>query len=234
MFNKGISVILPVYNEKDNIYDVIKTIFNVLPFVTDDFEIIAVDDGSVDRTKKILEDLKGLDSRLKIIRHPKNNGYGAALYSGFKKAEKELIFTMDADRQFDVSEIVKLIPYIKDYDIVAGFRIERKDPFYRRVLGYCFNLIIKILFGIKMKDINCGFKLYKRDFLQKTALITKGALISAEIMSWAQRNKLKIKEVGVNHYPRIYGRQTGASFKVILLALLEMCQLRERLSNPHL
>jgi len=234
MLDKSISVILPIYNEDNNIYDVIKAIFKVLPSVTDDFEVIAVDDGSIDRTKEILENLKSLDNRLKVIRHPKNMGYGVALCSGFKKAEKELIFTMDADRQFDISEIVKLIPYIKDYDIVAGFRIERSDSFYRRALGYCFNLIINILFGIKIKDINCGFKLYKRDFLQKTVLITKGALISAEIMYWMHRNKLKIKEVGVNHYPRIYGRPTGASFKVILVAILELCRLMQRLLNSYL
>lgn len=234
MLNKSISVVLPAYNEEYNIFDVIKETFNFLSSITDNFEIIAVDDGSIDRTTQILEKLKGTDSRLKVIRHLKNIGYGAALCSGFKKAQKDLIFMMDADRQFDISEITKLIPYIKDYDIVVGFRIQRKDPFYRCFLGYCFNFIIKILFGIKIKDINCGFKLFKRDSLQKMVLITKGSLISTEIMALANRNKLKIKEVGVNHYPRAYGKQTGASFKVILITFLEICRFKGRLWSLYL
>jgi glycosyltransferase involved in cell wall biosynthesis len=229
MFDKSLSVVLPVYNEEDNIYDVIKPVFDTLSSITSDFEIIAVDDGSVDGTAKILEELQSSNTRLKVIRHPENKGYGATLASGFKKAEKELIFVMDADRQFNIAEFTKFLPYIEDYDIVAGFRTKRRDPLYRCILGTCFNFIVRILFGIKIKDINCGFKLYKRDLPQRMDLVTAGALINTEILALAQRNKAKIKEVGINHYPRIYGKQTGGSLKVILKAILEALRLRWRL-----
>lgn len=226
---KSISVVLPIYNEEANISDVINAIFNTLPSVTDDFEIIAVDDGSFDSTLKILGALKFSNSQLKIIHHEKNKGYGAALASGFKNSEKEFILMMDSDRQFDISEIKKLISYTEDFDIVSGFRIQRNDSFYRFLLGACFNFITNVMFGINTKDINCGFKLFKTGLIRSFSLTTKGALINAEIMALANKNKAKIKEVGVRHYPRLYGRQTGASFKVILKGFLEILQLKWRL-----
>jgi glycosyltransferase involved in cell wall biosynthesis len=231
MLNRGISVILPIFNEEGNIHYVINNVMNILPTITNDFEIIAVDDGSVDKTAEILEGLKKIDARLKVIRHPENRGYGAALTSGFKRAQKELVFMMDSDRQFDISDLTKLTAYIDDYDIVIGFRAKRKDPFYRSFYSYCFKSLIKSFFGIKFKDINCGFKLFKREVLQRMVLFTMGSLISTEIMIQAYINKLKIKQVAVNHYPRIYGRQRGASIKVILTILLEICRLKWRLRD---
>jgi glycosyltransferase involved in cell wall biosynthesis len=231
MLNKSISVVLPAYNEEGNVEYVIKTIINFFPSVTDNFEIIAVDDGSVDKTAEILEGLKKIDARLKVIRHPENRGYGAALTSGFKRAQKELVFMMDSDRQFDICDLIKLTAYIDDYDIVIGFRVKRKDPFNRSFYSYCFKSLIKSFFGIEFQDINCGFKLFKREVLQRMVIFTTGSLISAEIVIQAYINKLKIKQVAVNHYPRIYGRQTGASIKVILTILLEICRLKWRLRD---
>jgi glycosyltransferase involved in cell wall biosynthesis len=229
MLNKSISVVLPVYNEEGNIHYVIDSIMDTLASVTGDFEIIAVDDGSADSTDKILKDIKVSCERLKVVRHPRNIGYGAALRSGFKQAEKDLIFFMDADRQFEVSEIKKLLPFIEDYDIVAAFRIRRNDPIYRLVLGFCFNFIMRILFPVKIKDINCGFKLLRSGWLKKINLTTHGALINTEMMSLAHKNKLKVKQAGVNHYPRIYGRQTGGSLKIVCRAAFEIVKLKLKL-----
>lgn len=229
MSNKSISVVLPAYNEENNIAYVVNSIMQVLPTITGDFEIIAIDDGSIDRTPGILEDLKASYNCLRVIRHPKNIGYGAALRSGFIQAAGDLIFVMDADCQFDISEINKLVFYIEDYDIVAGFRIKRQDSFYRRILGYCFNAIGRIMFGIKIKDINCGFKLYRGVLLKKMNLTINRNLINVEIMSQAFKNKLKIKQIGVNHYQRIYGRQTGGSLGIIVSAALEICRLKLKL-----
>lgn len=192
-------MVLPAYNEEGNILEIINKILKILPSVTYDFEIIAVDDGSTDKTANILEKLKASDARLKVVRHPRNLGYGASLRSGFKKVEKELIFYMDADQQFDIADITRLTAYIEDYDIVIGFRKNRRDPFYRSFFSYCFNLIVKSLFGILTK---------------------------------ARIHQLRIKQVAVNHYPRIYGRQTGSSLKVILTILWEMGKLKMQLAKP--
>ena len=219
-------MVLPVYNEEGNILQVIEKILQVLPGETRDFEIILVDDGSTDKTAGILEKLKALDTQIKIIRHPRNRGYGASLRSGFQKAEKELIFMMDADQQFDILDIKRLVTFIEDYDIVIGSREKRRDSFYRSLFSSCFNFIVKFLFKIRFQDINCGFKLFKREALQKMTLISTGGIISAEILMKASLQKLKIRQVPVNHYPRIYGQQTGASLRVILTILWEIGMLK--------
>lgn len=229
MHIESISVVLPVYNEQGNIHEVIRMVYNTLCSLTDDFEIIAVNDGSTDRTSEILKDLKYSGVYLKVIQHTKNKGYGAALVSGFRIAKKELILMMDADQQFNISEVTKFIPYIGSHDIVAGFRIKRQDPLFRYFLGKCFSFIIKLLFKINMRDINCGFKLFRADLLHNMHLTVKGSLISTEIIALAQKNKLKIKEIGVTHYPRISGKPTGANFKVILRAILGILRLKIKL-----
>ncbi|MFH1458397.1 MAG: glycosyltransferase family 2 protein [Candidatus Omnitrophota bacterium] len=234
MLNKGLSVILPVYNEEGNISQVISRALEILPSITCDFEIIIVDDGSLDKTGNILERLRACDARLKVLRHSRNLGYGAALRSGFKSAQKQLIFMMDADRQFDISDIAGLAAYIEDYDIVVGCRKKRRDPIYRSFFSHCFNSIGKFCFGIKFQDINCGFKLFKRESLQGMALFSTGSIISAEILTKAGINKLKIKQVVVNHYPRIHGRQTGASLKVIFTILWEMGKLKMQITKSPL
>lgn len=228
---KSISIILPVYNEEGNICATIESILNTLPALTDDFEIILVDDGSSDKTPEIIVNLKQASKYIKVIRHTRNKGYGAALISGIQAVKKELVFIMDADRQFNISQITSLIPYIEDFDIVAGFRIKRKDSFYRLILGRCFNFVIRVLFGIKLKDINCGFKLFKTDLFSSMNLITTGALINTEIMALATKNKARIKEIGVNHYPRARGKQSGGSFRVISKSIRELLCLRWRIAK---
>ncbi len=223
---RSLSIVLPIYNEEDNVREVIKEISSTLNTLIDDFEIIAVNDGSIDRTGEILENLKFHDAHLKVVQHLKNQGYGAALVSGFKIAKKEFILMMDADRQFNISEITKLVPYIETFDIVAGFRIRRKDPLYRYFLGKCFNFIIRLLFKIKLKDINCGFKLFRTETLHNMHLKIRGALINTEIMALAYKNKASIKEIGVNHHSRLYGKASGGSLKVISKSMWELLCLR--------
>ena len=231
MHDKSISVVLPVYNEEDNIRDVVKAAFDFLPSITGNFEIITVDDGSTDKTPQILKALEVSDSRLKIIRHPRNEGYGAALAAGFKKAEKELILMMDADRQFDISELSKFLLYINDYDTIAGFRLKRKDSIYRCLLGRLGSFCINILFGICMKDIKCGFKLFKAKVFKKMFLSvkSKGGGINIEIMAFTKTNHLRLKEVGVHHYSRIHGKQTGASLKSVARGILDALRLKGQL-----
>ena len=155
--NMSLSVVLPVYNEEKNIRGVVASIVKNLPSLVRDYEIIVVDDGSVDGTAEALEDLRLICGQMKVIRHEHNKGYGAALSSGFKASGKDLILVMDSDGQFDISEVKKLLPWVDDHEIIAGFREKRMDPFFRRFLGFCFNRIVNILFGIKMKDVNYSF-----------------------------------------------------------------------------
>lgn len=221
----SLSVVLPVYNEERNIDHVLKSIFSVMPAVTGDLEVIVSDDGSKDKTQDILKNWVIQDARVKVVRHDRNLGYGAALRSGFEAAQKEWVFLMDADRQFDPAEIGKCLVFCQDSDLVAGFRMMRKDPWYRVFLGAVFNFFIRIFFGIRLKDINCGFKLFRKNILEGAPLLSRGALISAELLLRAQKNRARIVEVGVTHYPRPFGMQTGGSLEVALKAVKEFCTL---------
>lgn len=216
-----LSIILPAYNERYNIKKVIECCYSVLPEVSKDFEVIVVDDGSRDGTAKIVRDLSRYKDNLELIQHPKNLGYGQAIISGIKNAKGDFIFFMDSDGQFNFREIKKLIPYIKTYDIVAGYRIKRQDERKRLLSAFLFNLGMKVLFGIKIKDINCAFKLFCAKAIKALDLKSKGALINTEIIFKAMRNKNAIYQVGVTHSPRLFGEQTGLRPKVVLRAMYE-------------
>lgn len=214
-----ISIVLPIYNEEENIESIILSITLYFRKKNTKFEIIAVNDGSTDSSSKILKHLE--ESNLRIINHPKNLGYGTALMSGILASRNPWIFIMDCDRQFVISEFDKLISFVNDYDIVAGYRKERMDPFYRRLFARIYSILFFLLFGIKLKDINCGFKLLKRKVFKGINLRCKGGIIAGEILV-KSKQKYKIKEVAVTHFPRIKGRQTGADFKVIIIGLKDL------------
>lgn len=228
---KSISVVLPVYNEEGNIADVVKSVACCLASLTDDFEIIAVNDSSIDKTAGILEGLKSAQPRLKVIHHLKNRGYGAALNSGFKEAKKELVLMMDADRQFNIGDISKLLCCIEDFDIVMGLRQERKDSLHRYILGRLANFLMNIIFKVGARDINCGFKLFRAGLLHSLELSSDSGLINTEVVVLARRKKAKIKEVEVSHYPRIYGRQTGTNIKVVIRTFFRIFRLISKLRN---
>ncbi len=211
----SLSVILPVYNEEGVIREVLARAAAYLPGVVGDFEIIAVDDGSTDGSGAILDRSTQATPFLKVIHHPHNRGYGAALRSGFEQASKDFILLMDADGQFDIAQLSKLLPWAKEYDIVAGVREKRSDPFYRVVLGRIFNGIVGVLFGLKMRDVDCGFKLFKAGLLKNIPLASSGILIHTEIFLQAKKKGAKIKEVGVQHLARLYGRQKTVNVRVV-------------------
>lgn len=228
---RSISVILPVYNEEDNIEFVVNSVTVYLSEIIDNFEIILVNDGSVDKTAVIIESLSRDNPHIKSIRHSKNLGYGVTLHSGFKIAQYPLVFFMDSDRQFDISEISKLLAHIDLYDIVIGTRMVRHDPLYRILIAKLFNYITSLLFGIKIKDMTCGFKLIKKSVLDSIEITSRGGFINAEILIKAKRKNCMIKEVDIRHFPRIKGKQKGATFKVALRKIYELLNLwyRERL-----
>jgi glycosyltransferase involved in cell wall biosynthesis len=230
MIERSVSMIMPVYDEEDNIRQVVGSSLETLARVTDRFEVILVDDGSIDSTPVIIDRLAAADNqRIKVIHHARNKGYGAALISGVKISKFDLILFMDADRQYDINDIEKLVPYIDVYDIVTGYRLDRRDSLYRILLGQSYNLIINSLFGIKTKDINCGLKLFKKSVFEKMAIESSGALFYAEIFS---KNK-NFKEVGVNHYPRRCGHGKATKPKAVMKAVVELFCIWQKMIRLH-
>lgn len=222
---KGISVIFPVHNESKNIERVVKDAVSVLENLFRQFEIIIVDDGSSDGTNEIATRLTAVNKDIHVVRHRKNRGYGATVRSGFEKASFDLILLCDGDGQFDISEIQKLLSHIESYDFVIGYRKNRRDPFYRKLLGQIWSFMISCLFKVNFKDINCGFKLLKSHIIKGLNLYSIGGVISAEILVRANQKNVHIKEVPVNHKQRIYGKQSGASPRTIALAAYELASL---------
>jgi glycosyltransferase involved in cell wall biosynthesis len=226
-----LSLVLPAHNEADNIETVVGRATEVLPSVVADYEVIVVDDGSRDSTGAIIDRLAEADRHVFAVHHVVNRGYGAALTSGFDAATGDYIMFMDADQQFDIADINALLPYVGHYDIVAGYRIQRRDPLYRRLYGKLFGLVVWALFGVHLRDTDCAFKIFRADLLKHLTLTTPGALINTEILARAKRRGVTIAQVGVNHYPRVAGASSGGSPRVVFRAMGETLRLWLRLNR---
>ena len=221
----SISVFFPCYNEQDNVARTVERALTALEKLNADFEVIIVDDGSSDATGQIADKMADQNSRVKVIHHPTNLGYGAALQSGFRAATKELVFYTDGDGQFDIDEMPPLLPLMEQYDIVSCYRLNRQDNLIRKINGWCWTKLSCLLFGLRIRDIDCAFKLYKRKIFDNIKLSSTGALIDTEILAQAVRRGYCITQKGVHHYPRTAGTQTGANLKVIFRAFKELFKL---------
>ncbi len=229
----SLSLVLPAHNESENIRQVVNRALVVLPTYTDTFEIIVVNDGSRDATGAIIDEMAITEPRLRPVHHPRNRGYGAALTSGFTASTGDYVMFMDSDRQFDIGDIRLLAPFVTDFDIVAGFRMERNDPIHRRVFAEVFNVTVRVLFGVHLRDIDCAFKIFRGDMLRELDLTSPGALINTEIQAKLRRRGARLAQVGVHHYPRVAGSATGGSLRVIVRAMRETIGLWWRLNNPR-
>ncbi|HUS16423.1 MAG TPA: glycosyltransferase family 2 protein [Chloroflexia bacterium] len=226
-----LSLILPAHNEEPNIEAVVRLAADVLPRYFRDYEVLVVDDGSKDRTPELADALAAENPHVVALHHPKNRGYGGALTTGFTSATGDYLMFMDSDRQFDINDIANLVPYIGHYDIVAGYRIKRNDPYYRFLIGSSFNQMVKLLFQVDLRDIDCGFKVFKAEVLRDMDLTSPGALINTEIHAKANVQGRSVVEVGVNHYPRLEGEQSGASVRVMAKAIMETFRLWGRMRD---
>ena len=206
----SISAVLPAYNEEENIETATRRVADVLRSLNfRDWEVIVVDDGSVDQTGQMADRLAEEDpAHLRVFHHNPNRGYAEALKTGFTNAKYQLIFYTDSDNQFDVSEITSLLPLIENADIVNGFRIYRFDPLTRLVLSWGFNLLVRVIFRIKVRDIDCAFKLFRREVFDKVVIESKKFFVDAEVLAKARHFGFRMTEVGVRHYPRPAGRST--------------------------
>jgi len=223
----SISVFFPCYNEEGNVERVVGEAMDFLPEISDDFEVIIVNDGSVDRTGEIAERLAGEDPRVRACHHETNGGYGAALRTGFEAASKELVFYTDGDGQFDIAEITRLLPLIEEHDIVSGYRVNRQDSVIRRLNAFCWGCLVQKMLRFRCRDVDSAFKLYHRRIFDEFELKSTGALIDAEVLARATRAGFTIADVPVHHRPRIAGEQTGAKLRVILRAFKELAELRK-------
>lgn len=236
MKTKKLSVFFPAYNEEASIEETATKAVAVLNKVARKWEIIVVNDGSSDKTGKIVEKLIEEEPRIRMITHTPNRGYGAALKTGFYNAKYDLIAFTDADGQFDFSEIREFLKTQKKTkaDLVIGYCLKRKVPFYRTWGSkFLWQPAIYFLFGLKVRDIDCGFKLIRREVIDKIPRLEaeRGPFISSELLIKAKKAGFKIVEIGVQHFSRGAGKVSGASFKVILSGLSDLFKLRKKLKR---
>lgn len=227
----SLSIVLPAYNEEANVAAAVEEVSQVARTLGIDYEIILVNDGSRDRTGQIARtDLAPRMPSFRLVEHFPNQGYGGALKAGFAAATKELIAFTPADKQFKFSEINALLAKMTpDMTIVSGWRVNRQDSVVRKLNGIGWNLVVTLLFGRLIHDIDCGFKLFRRDVLNHIHVESNGAMIDTEMLAEAKARGYKITEVPVTHLPRTAGSPTGANLEVILRAFRDLLKFRVRL-----
>jgi glycosyltransferase involved in cell wall biosynthesis len=226
-----LSIFFPAFNEEANIAETVGQAMAVAAETAPTWEVIVVDDGSSDRTGEIVARLAAEHPDVRLIQHERNQGYGGALTSGLRGSRGELIFFSDADLQFDLSELSKLMEHIDDVDLVIGYRAPRRDPFMRLVNAWGWKVLNNTLFGLKVRDIDCAFKLFRRECLDRIPIRSSGAMVSAEILIRLRDTGHKWVEVPVTHQPRTAGSPTGAKPAVILRAFREMFWLYPELAR---
>lgn len=202
----SISAFFPVYNDAGTIELMVRKLKEVLPKFTDDYEIIIIDDASPDNSGEIADKLAESDPRIKVIHHESNRGYGGALKSGFKNSTKDLIFYTDGDAQYDVYELEKLMPHIKEFSVVNGYKTNRADGLHRKIIGTIYNQGMKLAFNLKVKDVDCDFRLIKKEVFDKISLESDTGMICVEMMKKIGDANFPIKDIPVTHYDRIYGK----------------------------
>ena len=230
----SISVVLPAYDEEESIPRTVAGAVQTLERLGSDYEVVVVNDGSRDRTAQVVQELAQANPRVRLVQHTVNRGYGAALHTGFTSANKELVFLTDGDAQFDLSEMEKLVPLMEEADLAVGYRAPRRDPWLRRLYGWGWNRLVRLLFGYTARDVDCAFKLFRRRILEDVRVESRGATFCAEFLVRAKRRGYRIREAPVRHLPRLAGNPTGARLRVIARAFRELARFWVRLRREPL
>ncbi len=222
----GISAFFPAYNDGGTIPSMVITALRTLAAITDDYEVIVVNDGSSDYTAEVLEELARVYPKVRIVHHPRNRGYGAALRTGFASATKEWLFYTDGDAQYDPHEIKTLVEALAPgVDIVNGFKIERHDPLHRIVIGRIYHYFVKFAFGFKLRDVDCDFRLIRREIFDRVPLESDTGTICLEMIKKFQDNGYTFAEVPVHHYHRAYGKSQFFNFPRLFRTAIHLWQL---------
>ncbi len=202
----SISAFFPAYNDAGSIGKVVRTAAALLPELASEYEIVVVNDGSADETGNVLRSLAAEIPLLKVIEHPINRGYGAALITGFSNCSKELIFYTDGDGQYDVRELESLLSsFGENIDLVNGYKISRSDPLHRIIIGGAYQRLMRFMFQLKIKDVDCDFRLFRRSLLIRTPLTFESGVICVEMMKRFETQGCRTVEMPVHHYPRFHG-----------------------------
>lgn len=221
----SLSLVFPAFNEAENLPTLLESATKIGDQLGVDFEIVIVDDGSRDASAKVLERWRTRDRRVRSVHHATNRGYGAALRAGLREARGELVFFSDADLQFDLRELALLLAHADEVEIVAGFRAPRRDPWLRRAIARAWGGLVGALFDLPIRDIDCAFKVFRREVLDTIPIESLGAFVNTEILVRARAAGFRLRQIPVSHHPRRSGRQSGAHPRVILQALIELALL---------
>jgi len=228
----SISAVLPAHNEEGNIANTVAGCVSYLGENSTGYEVIVVNDGSRDRTREIVEGISSANPNVVLVNHEVNRGYGSALRSGFDKASKEYIFFMDSDGQFNINDLDRLLPHVGVDKAVIGYREDRADSAVRSLNAWLYGMYIYIVFGLRVKDMDCAFKIFPAAAYRAVRPIkSEGALFSAEFLIKLKRNGFTFIQVPVRHFPRVFGSQTGANIGVIARMFKESWKLRDEFKD---
>ena len=221
----ALSLVFPVFDEAENLGPLLTSALQTAARLTPDFEIVLVDDGSGDGSRQLIDRWCRQHGRIRAVYHETNGGYGSALRSGLREARGDLVFFSDADLQFDLSEIEKLLEHSENFDIVAGYRSPRRDPWPRAWIAWVWGSLMQAAFDLSVRDIDCAFKIFRREVLEAIPLAAIGAFINTEILVRSRAAGFRIHQVPVTHRRRKRGRQSGARPQVLVRAVVELCAL---------
>jgi len=222
----GLSVFFPAYNDSGTIASMVIRAVQTASALTPDYEVIVVNDGSSDATPAIIDELARTYPHVRAVHHPGNRGYGGALQTGFRSATKDLIFYTDGDAQYDPSELAVLWERLSaDADMVNGYKISRSDPLHRIVIGRLYHHIVKTLFGLTVRDVDCDFRLMRRTIFQRINLEKNSGVICLEMMKKITDGGFRIAEVPVHHYHRAFGKSQFFNFRRIAKTALDVLRL---------
>jgi glycosyltransferase involved in cell wall biosynthesis len=225
----GLTIVLPCFNEAENVADAIRYATTAAERCARAHEIVVVDDGSSDATAAIAARFASRDRRVRLVVHSANQGYGDALRSGIAAAQMPWVLLTDADLQFDLDELEDFLPCAARADLVVGWRILRRDPVHRRVNAAAWNWLVRRAFALPVRDVDCAFKLIRRDLLERCDLRATGAMISTELLVQCLAAGGRLEQLGVHHRARVAGRQSGASPRVVARAFRELAALHRSL-----
>ena len=222
----GLSVFFPAYNDSGTIASLVITALQAARRLTPDFEVIVVNDGSADATGHIADELARTYPEVRVVHHPRNRGYGGALRTGFATATRDLVFYTDGDAQYDPAEMEALwVALTDDVDLVNGYKISRSDPLHRIVIGRAYHHTVKFLFGLRVRDVDCDFRLMRRAIFDRVSLHKNSGVICLEMMKKIQDAGFRIAEVPVHHYHRTHGRSQFFNFRRLFKTAVDVARL---------